>query len=157
MKAYLKKIEWRLNLPKDIRKRVMEDLTCSIEERREAGQTDEEIMEELGSPRKAAAELNEQMKEYAYRKSPWRFLCLGISLLSCGWLAWYWGITALFRGISFGESNSLGIIGGADGPTAIFVTVQTSGIDWDIVLMVAILLAGLAGFFLLRRLPRKKA
>ena len=155
MKKYLKSIEWRLNLPRDIKKRVMADLSGSIQERREAGQTDQEIMAELGTPKRAAAELNEQMKEYAYRKSPWRFLCLLISGLAAGWLIWYWGIMSLLTGFTIGESASLGIIGGADGPTAIFVTAQTSGIDWDIVLMAGILLAGLAGYFLLCRCKKK--
>lgn len=155
MKKYLKSIEWRLNLPRDIKKRVMADLSGSIQERREAGQTDQEIMAELGMPKRAAAELNEQMKEYAYRKSPWRFLCLLISGLAAGWLIWYWGIMSLLTGFTIGESASLGIIGGADGPTAIFVTAQTSGIDWDIVLMAGILLAGLAGYFLLCRCKKK--
>lgn len=155
MKKYLKSIEWRLNLPRDIKKRVMADLSGSIQERREAGQTDQEIMAELGTPKRAAAELNEQMKEYAYRKSPWRFLCLLISGLAAGWLIWYWGIMSLLTGFTLGESASLGIIGGADGPTAIFVTAQTSGIDWDIVLMAGILLAGLAGYFLLCRCKKK--
>ncbi|MBQ8834779.1 MAG: sodium ion-translocating decarboxylase subunit beta [Oscillospiraceae bacterium] len=134
----------------------MADLSGSIQERREAGQTDQEIMAELGDPKKAAAELNEQMKEYAYRKSPWRFGCLAVSCLSAGWLIWYWGIMSLLTGFTIRESGSLGIIGGADGPTAIFVsTAIPNGIDWDIVLMVGLFLVGIAGYFLLCRRPGK--
>ena len=156
MKQYLKRIEWRLKLPRDIKKRVMADLSGSIQERLEAGQTHAEILAELGSPQKAAAELNEQMKEYAFRKSPWRFLFLILAGLSGAWLMWYSWVMSLFRGISFTEHSSLGIIGGADGPTAIFLTTQTTGVDWDIVLMVLLLLAGLLGYVLLSHLPGKK-
>ena len=156
MKQYLKRIERRLKLPRDIKKRVMADLSGSIQERVEAGQTHAEILAELGSPKKAAAELNEQMKEYAFRKSPWRFLFLILAGLSGAWLMWYSWVMSLFRGISLTEHSSLGIIGGADGPTAIFLTTQTTGVDWDIVLMLLLLLAGLLGYVLLSRLPGKK-
>ena len=79
MKRYVNAVERRLNLPLKIKARVMSDFQSSIVARREAGQTDEEIYAELGTPSKAAADLNEQMKDYAYRKSPWRFLFLGIA------------------------------------------------------------------------------
>ena len=81
MKNYVNAVERRLNLPREIKARVMSDFQSSIVARREAGQTDEEIYAELGTPAKAAADLNEQMKDYAYRKSPWRFLFLGIAAI----------------------------------------------------------------------------
>ena len=86
MKKYCNAIERRLNLPRDIKNRVMADFASSIQERREAGQTDAEIYAEFGTPKEAAADLNEQMKEYAYRKSPWRWLFLVAAVLSGGWL-----------------------------------------------------------------------
>ena len=76
MKKYLAAIARRLNMPKDVKERVMNDFQSSIRGRLEAGQTDEEIFAELGSPKKVAAELNEQMKDYTYIKSPWRWVCL---------------------------------------------------------------------------------
>lgn len=85
MKNYVNAVERRLNLPREIKARVMSDFQSSIVARREAGQTDEEIYAELGTPAKAAADLNEQMKDYTYRKSPWRFLFLGIAAIGvCG-------------------------------------------------------------------------
>lgn len=81
MKNYVNAVERRLNLPREIKARVMSDFQSSIAARREAGQTDEEIYAELGTPAKAAADLNEQMKDYTYRKSPWRFLFLGIGAI----------------------------------------------------------------------------
>ena len=43
MKKYCNAIERRLNLPRELKNRVMSDFASSIQERREAGQTDEEI------------------------------------------------------------------------------------------------------------------
>ena len=51
MKKYIKSVERRLNLPKDIKKRVMSDLESDILARQEAGMTDEAILAELGSPK----------------------------------------------------------------------------------------------------------
>ena len=47
MKRYCQAIERRLNLPREVKVRVMTDLQSSISARREAGQTDEEIFSEL--------------------------------------------------------------------------------------------------------------
>ena len=69
MNQYIKAVKRRLNLPSDVKKRVMNDFVCSIQSRREAGKTEEEIFTELGSAANVAEELNEQMKEYTYRKA----------------------------------------------------------------------------------------
>ena len=61
MKRYVNAVERRLNLPREIKARVMSDFLSAISARREAGLTDEEILRELGSPKAAASELNEQM------------------------------------------------------------------------------------------------
>ena len=50
MKSYVNAVERRLNLPREIKARVMSDFQSSIVARREAGQTDEEIYAELGTP-----------------------------------------------------------------------------------------------------------
>ena len=60
MKKYMTAIERRLNLPREIRARVMSDLQSSVAARREAGQTDDAIYAELGTPRAVAAELNDR-------------------------------------------------------------------------------------------------
>ena len=70
IKKYTKAIERKLNLPRKAKARVMSDFKTSIDAHREAGKTPEEIIFELGSPKKAAEELNVQMAEYAYRKNP---------------------------------------------------------------------------------------
>lgn len=154
MKKYIKRVARRLELPKNVKERVMSDFVSSIEARREAGQTDAEIMAELGDPKKAAADLNEQMKEYAYRKSPWRFAFLalaiaaGLKMLSdilpaiVGYL--------VFRTFAFTppQAASIGVIGGADGPTAIFVTAPV----WTGALIAAVLMiVGIVGYHFLRK------
>lgn len=154
MKKYMNAIKRKLNMPKDVKERVMNDLLSSVTARREAGLTDEEIMVELGTPKKAAAELNEQMKEFTYQKSPWRWACLalcigcGASLLLGGWSGI---VTYLFN-------HSAGVIGGADGPTAIFITTaQDPGAQQQQLMLRILLLAmGLIGFVCLSRLKKKQ-
>lgn len=157
MKRYVNAVERRLNLPKDVRARVMSDFGSSIAARREAGQTDEQIYEELGEPKEAAADLNEQMKEFAYRKSPWRYVFLGAAIVSGLWLAAS-GVAQIIGALILmqlhADAASVGIIGGADGPTAIFVT-SSVGINWDVVIMVLLLMVGIAGFLRLRKCRKK--
>jgi uncharacterized membrane protein len=124
MKTYLKQVERRLNLPGDIKKRVMSDFESSIHSRREAGMTDAAIFAELGDAKKAAADLNEQMKEFTYRKSPWRYVFAVVAACGAAKLIklliaqiLYWTMQIPLRL----ESASVGVIGGADGPTAILV------------------------------------
>ena len=155
MKRYVNAVERRLNLPREIKARVMSDFQSSIVARREAGQSDEEIYAELGTPAKAAADLNEQMKDYTYRKSPWRFLFLGIAAIG--------GVRLLYNGLvsligyfvlhrESGGAATIGIIGGADGPTAIFVTTPTwTRPAW----MAALLIVGVVGYLLLRHCKAK--
>ena len=159
MKQYCNAIERRLNLPRDIKHRVMADFAGSIQERREAGQTDEEIYAEFGTPKQAAAELNEQMKEYAYRKSPWRWLFLGLACLSGTYLVLskllltFGMILSSFRWRP-GESASIGIIGGADGPTAVFVT-SRPGFDWEVAIIWAVVVVCVLVFLRLRKCKQK--
>lgn len=127
MKKYTTAIERRLNLPREMKARVMSDFISSIEARREAGQSDAEVYAELGTPKKAAAELNEQMKEFTYRKSPWRYLfaacaAYGAAELLGGLIAWLAYLFLADPFLTLGEASSIGVIGGADGPTAVFVT-----------------------------------
>lgn len=154
MKKYCNAVERRLNLPLSVKARVMSDFTSSIQERRDAGQTDEEIYAELGAPKEVAALLNEQMKEFAYRKSPWRYIFLALAILCALWLAWYLGLT-MFAQLLANEAASIGIIGGADGPTAIFITTK-HGFDWDILLVAMLMVGGILGFLRLRKCKPKK-
>ena len=156
MKRYCNAVERRLNLPRDIKVRVMTDFASSIQARREAGMTDTEIYAELGSPKKAAAELNAQMREYAYRKSPWRFLFMALA----AWGGWQMmeRIIALVSYYLFCKSqpshSSVGFFGGADGPTAIFLTYSVP--SWyHFVVPVLLAAVGIWGFLRLRKCTKK--
>lgn len=152
MKKYMTAIERRLNLPREIRARVMSDLQSSVAARREAGQTDDAIYAELGTPRAVAAELNEQMKEYAYTKSKWRWAALAGAVIAAGMLIFrsITGLMVWLLNFSVSESASVGIIGGADGPTAIFVTTAPGGYRW--LLWVLVLVMCSIGWWRLSRL-----
>lgn len=162
MKKYIRSVERRLNLPKDVKTRVMSDFLGSVQARREVGITDEEIYTELGTPQKAAADINEQMKEYAYRKSPWRFLFAACAVYGSMEVLpglyvnlVYLAATAYMRVRSIftpQEAYSVGIIGGADGPTAIFVTAPA----WaHYVIPTAMLIVGILGYLRLGKCRQK--
>lgn len=157
VKKYVNAVERRLRMPRDVRARVMSDFGSSISARREAGECVEEILKSLGSPKKAAAELNEQMKEYTYTKSPWRFAFLGAAVASGLYLLGRIITMVLVYVMTGSEAASIGVIGGADGPTAIFVTttVDPPTVEMKLVLGVIVLAASIFGFWKLSRMQRK--
>ena len=160
IEKYTKAVSRRLNLPKEVKDRVMSDFVSSIRARQENGQSDELILAELGSPRKAAAELNEQMKEFAYRKSLWRFFFAGVAAYGAAKLLEllfgqivYWIICGkTFAVMTEMESASIGVIGGADGPTAIFVTSPPAT---GYLIALVLLVVGIWGFLRLSRCLKK--
>ena len=156
MEKYLRAVRRRLNMPKALKDRVMTDFLCSIEARKEDGQSEAAILEELGTPKQAARELNGQMLEYTYRKSPWRWVSLGLAIFS-GLCLVYKGLPSLLL-VLFNKANnaSIGIIGGADGPTAIFVTTAETGHVFPSAgIYVLLLTMGIIGFLALRKLKRE--
>ena len=155
METYLRAVRRRLNMPKDLKDRVMADFSSSIELRMESGQTKEEILAELGSAKQAAKELNRQMQEYTYKKSPWRWLCLALAIFSGLCLA-YEGLAGLLLVLFNKAYNaSVGVIGGADGPTAVFVTTNTSGRFFPSMgLYILLLVMGIVGFLALRKIKK---
>ncbi len=139
---YLRAVRRRLPLSGQMKDRVMDDLRSSINERREAGQTDAEIFAALGPAKQAAAELTAQLPGYAFRKSPLRFVCLGAALL------------ALLAGLLKTVTNLRGFA--SVGPTEIFIA-GPQIFDWaDVIAAGIVLVLGLIGYLLLRRLPPKK-
>ena len=155
MKKYYRAVSRRLNMPKDLRKRVMNDLESSVNSRLEAGQTMEEIRQEFGSPNEAAAELNRQMQEYTYKKSPWRWGCLAVMIVSFLSFCFQGTLGLLSSLFNFHTSHSIGIIGGADGPTAIFVTAPERYYTSQTVIAAIILVMSILGFWALSHIKRK--
>lgn len=155
MKKYLRSVNRRLNMPKALRSRVIADLESTINSRLEAGESQEEILQESGTPRQAAAELNRQMEEYTYKKSPWRWGCLVlmiISILSFLFQGSLGLVTALFN---FQANHSIGIIGGADGPTAIFVTAPDGYFTQQMVIAGILFIMSVLGYWALSHIKRK--
>ena len=153
IRKYIAAVGRRLNLPGKIKQRCLRDLQTTITARTERGESWEDIRASLGKPAQAAADLNGQMKDFAYRKSPWRFAFLAAAVISGGWLAFYAGMQMVL-GFIAGEAASIGVIGGADGPTAIFVTTSHNP-DWDVIILAAVLAAGIAGFIRPSRCKKK--
>ena len=156
IETYLRKVKRRLYMPKDAKERVMADFSSSIDARMEDGKTIEQIIAELGAPKKAAAELNQQMQVYTYKKSPWRWACLALAVFSGLCLA-YRGLPGLLL-MLFNKANNastIGVIGGADGPTAIFVTTQPAEPFPAVSTYILWLLMGILGFIALRKIKQK--
>ena len=153
---YLRAVRRRLDMPKQLKDRVMADFASSIQARCEDGQEDAAILAELGSPKHTARELNQQMREYTYRKSPWRWVCLGLAALSTLCLAYkgLLGLLLMLFNKTYNAAASIGVIGGADGPTAIFITTSTDANPAAVIYALALVL-GIVGFIVLGRLKRK--
>ena len=142
-------------MPKDLRTRLINDLESSINSRLEEGETFAEIQQELGTPKEAAAELNRQMAEYTYAKSPWRWACIALAVISL--------LSFLFKGtlgllsamFNFHASHSIGLIGGADGPTAIFVTAPDGYFTKQMVIAGILLAMSILGYWALSHIKRK--
>lgn len=157
LKKYVNGVERRLRMPMDVRVRVMSDFSSSICARREAGESVEQILDSLGTPQKAAADLNEQMKEYTYVKSPWRFAFLAAAIAGGGYLLGKLLEMILVYALTGSEAASMGVIGGADGPTAIFVTttVNAPAQEAKIAAGVIALAVGIFGYYKFSRRKRK--
>ena len=63
VKKFLRAVRRRLDMPKDVKDRVMEDFVSSIQARKDDGLSEDVILSELGAPKQAAANLNTQMNE----------------------------------------------------------------------------------------------
>lgn len=157
-KKYINAVARKLNLPAKLKKRVLSDFATSLNARLEQGEALGDVLASLGSPAEAAAELNAEMQEYTYRKSPWRFAFLAVAVISGVWCLKRLINPILFALTIPAESGSMGIIGGADGPTSIIIT-STQFPSFLIYVLPALLicLGAVAGFILLSRLKQHKS
>ena len=154
VRRYLKAVERKLRLPKELRKRVLSDLLTTVCARMEQGEAAEAVLASLGTPRQTAEEFNEQLQEYTFHSSPWRFVFLVIAVLSGLWLGG-WGLgQAFIWSLTHRNQASVGIIGGADGPTSIMVATTTGAFREGVAALI-LLIIGIVGFVFLRRLKKK--
>lgn len=144
VKRYMTAIERRLRTDPKTRRRIMRELGSDFQNRRDAGLTDAEIMAEMGTPSQVAAEFNAAFAaEHRPYKSPWRWLLLALAVLVPSVLL----LSGMAAGAVFSVPGaSIGVIGGADGPTAIFVA---SRVNWSAIRSVFAWGVGFVSAFLL--------
>lgn len=150
VKRYVNTVERHLHLDRTTRLRVMNDLASDLQSRLEAGETLADIQADLGDARTLAETLNQEFADHRDNASPWRWAFLALAVF----LALVFAVNGL---TARQQAATIGIIGGADGPTAIFVTTDYSFLNglrdfsW--------LLTLVGGYWLLgpaRRGPRKR-
>ena len=110
IKRYVNAIERELRLPLKAKARINGDIGTDIHARLEKGQSIDEIIAEMGTPQEVAAGFNEE--------SPWRWVFLIAAILAGGAAL----LSILPFLLFYFQSSGMGVIGGADGPTAIFIT-----------------------------------
>ena len=155
VKKYLKTVQRKLNLPKEIRAKVISDLVTGICSRKENGESYEEILRSMGTAEEVAAGLNEEMKDMTYQKNKWRWLCLPVGLVSLAVILER-GITGLLTHFANLTVDSLGVIGGADGPTAIFVTASPGTDARSLVIAGILLIMSILAFYKLSHQKNKQ-
>lgn len=146
MERYLRSVSRHLRLSKDMKKRVESDLRTDIQLRLESGQDIEEILEDLGSPAEAAGYFNEEMadaKITQHRSISWVFLvAAGVALILLA-------VKFVYRwNLETGFGPAISIIGGADGPTSIFLAGKIGNPLADLLRGAAIIQGFLAAYFL---------
>ena len=149
IKRYVNTVERHLRMDRHTRLRIMHDLGSEIQTRLEQGEPPEAIMAELGPAEAVAESFN---REFAAppKKSGWRWLllaCAGVAALAAAAMQWV-------ERMLTAAAISVGVIGGADGPTAIFVTggIGAGGVftGWQWQEWLPVALGCLAGFLLLQ-------
>lgn len=159
---YVKQVCRRLCLPRNLRTRVVADLQSDIAAALEAGESAAQIVARMGPPSELAAELS-QNYQLTGRQRGLRIARAGALTLLCasgaGLLLWLIQLLLplICRGFDgmLGSAGAIGIIGGADGPTRIFVTTSVvGGLFWPCLLVLAVSLVIL--LCLNRQLYREK-
>lgn len=118
VKRYMNAIERQLQVDRKTRIRIMTELASDFQSRRESGQSDESIMKELGTPEEVASQFNASLHApHKPNRWRWAFVALAVLILAIALLP------MLVDKLAANQTVSLGVIGGADGPTAIYVSV----------------------------------
>ena len=129
MKQYVHDIEKKLRVDRATRRRIMSDLASDLQSRLDGGETAADIRADLGEPEQVAAGFNEAFADRCVRQSPLRWLFLAAALAVV--LACLLADGAFTFGMSASEAAAIGVIGGADGPTAIFTAGTVASPLWE--------------------------
>ncbi len=129
---YIKQVKKRLAVPSSKRKTVLQDLEKTFASAAENGETEQQVIDRLGTPEQFVAGIEEQFgidrkKRLKTRTIIWTTICLVVAVI----------VFSVYLTIQQEMIGAIGIIGGADGPTAILV----SGPGIDISLLVLIVAA----------------
>ena len=123
IKKYVNAVERKLKVPLKTKVRINADLGTDIHARMEAGQSVDDILEEIGSPKEVADRFNGELGVGTQTEaSLMRFLFLFLAILVSVYTA-YELVTDMYIN-EFMDSylrSPVTIIGGADGPTSVFV------------------------------------
>lgn len=113
----------------------------------------------FGSPLQTADMLNHSIEGYVFDKSDLRIPCMALGIAGALVAAYRIAYGAFLRFLASSaaaieimtDSASIGVIGGADGPTSIFITTAAASHS-QLITMLGLLLAaaGFTGFYLLR-------
>jgi len=156
-KQYINRVMHHLHLPGDLRDRVREDLTQDIRAALENGETMEQIIERMGKPYHLATELEQNyLGECAPMPKGKKFLRVAsvIAIVASIFSLLSNGIKMLILNSIANEAASIGIIGGADGPTSIFVTTSIAPM-WKIIAQPALAVVVIvAAIIILRKTKR---
>ena len=158
-KRYLHAVRHELCLRGPARHKALSPLKEALREHPEYSY--DQIVTQIGTCGETALELNQSIPGFLYSKSYWRFAFLPLGLIGlwgclqylgfrmfCQFLLHYPGFLSP---IYPGNEDSIGIIGGADGPTAIFITDSpafTSSLSFAACLLLSVI--GIGGYYLLR-------
>lgn len=125
MEKYIRQVHRHLRLSRDMKERVESDLRTDIQLRLETGKDMGEIIRDLGEPKEAARYFNEEMAGEGKGQSSklsWIFLAAAIVTFVLFMCYYRTAIHELSEGIA--------IIGGADGPTSVFIAGRVKRGDW---------------------------
>lgn len=127
IKKYVNHLERRLRLPLEIKTRINEDIGTEIHLLLESGKTVDEALREIGDPDEAVERFNEEFSEYAVNKNPVRYVFLILAAAALVGTS-----ICMFRDYLSQwdmENAAVSIIGGADGPTSIFIAGKIRGFE----------------------------
>lgn len=151
----LKRALWRLK--KTEKARYVEYYRELLEDMIESGVSEEEAVAKQGDIKSIAAEILDAAATGEQRADICGRLLIAVSillsLLSVVKFLINYLLNAIFHTT---DKGTIGIIGGADGPTAIFVTTRIPGNSWYIYLATGIVLLVTILYFVFKRLKNRK-
>lgn len=137
IKKYVNAIERHLHMPVKMKARINSDLATEIHLRMEEGANADEIIREMGSPEEVAERFNEELgtKKEGKNFLSVLFLCLAIFAAGMFLVFTIGGFIENQRIERELQEASVSIIGGADGPTSIFLAGKISAPGKGIIIL----------------------